>query len=41
MSAFVDAGAAFGPGDAAGQYAKMDLSDLRYATGLAVSWNSL
>lgn len=40
MSAFVDAGAAFGPGDATGQYAQMDLADLRYATGLAVSWNS-
>jgi outer membrane protein insertion porin family len=40
MSVFVDGGAAFGPGDVNGQYAKVDLVDLRYSTGLAVSWNS-
>jgi outer membrane protein insertion porin family len=40
LSLFVDAGAAFGPGDVNGQYAKFNVSDLRYSTGLGVSWVS-
>jgi outer membrane protein insertion porin family len=40
MSAFLDAGSVFGPGDVNGLYSKMSLGDLRYSTGLAVSWAS-
>lgn len=40
LSVFLDAGAVFGPGDASGAYSKMSLGDLRYSTGLAVSWAS-
>ena len=34
MSAFVDSGQVWGKGD------KMSLSDIRFSTGLSVSWNS-
>lgn len=40
MSVFLDAGSVFGDGDIGGQYSKMSFSDMRYSTGLAVSWQS-
>jgi len=40
MSLFLDAGSVFGEGDIGGQYSKMSFSDMRYSTGLAVSWQS-
>lgn len=40
MSAFMDAGATFGPGDISGRYDKFNVSDLRYSAGVAVSWLS-
>ncbi len=40
MSAFVDGGAAFGPYDDQGRYAKFAFGDLRYSAGLAVLWVS-
>ncbi len=40
MSAFVDAGASFGPGDKDGRYGSFAFGDLRYSTGLAVLWVS-
>ncbi|MCA1978906.1 MAG: outer membrane protein assembly factor BamA [Thiobacillus sp.] len=40
MSAFVDAGAAFGPYDNLGRYEKFAFGDLRYSAGLAVLWVS-
>ena len=40
MSAFVDAGAAFGPFDANGQYQNFAFGDLRYSAGVAVLWVS-
>lgn len=40
MSAFVDAGATFGPFDNFGRYEKFALGDLRYSAGLAVLWVS-
>jgi outer membrane protein insertion porin family len=40
MSLFFDAGSVFGDGDIGGQYSKMSLGDMRYSTGLAVSWQS-
>jgi outer membrane protein insertion porin family len=40
MSAFVDAGAAFGPDDADGLYEKFAFGDLRYSAGVAVLWVS-
>jgi len=40
MSLFLDAGSVFGDGDVAGEYSRMSLGDLRYSTGLAVSWQS-
>ncbi len=40
MSAFVDTGATWGPGDIDNRYGSFNLSDLRFSTGLAVSWFS-
>jgi outer membrane protein insertion porin family len=40
MSAFVDAGAAFGPGDANNLYQEFAFDDLRYSAGLALLWVS-
>jgi outer membrane protein insertion porin family len=40
MSAFIDAGAAFGPRDADGLYEKFAFDDLRYSAGVAVLWVS-
>ncbi len=40
MSVFADAGSVWGPSDMNGQYSKFSLSDLRYSTGLAVTWVS-
>ncbi len=40
MSAFVDAGAAFGPYDANNQYKSFAFGDLRYSAGVAVLWVS-
>ncbi len=40
LSAFLDAGSVFGPGDVNSMYSKMGFGDLRYSTGLAVSWAS-
>ncbi|NDP47687.1 MAG: outer membrane protein assembly factor BamA [Sulfuriferula multivorans] len=40
MSAFVDAGAAFGPNDNNGLYTKFAFGDLRYSAGVAVLWVS-
>ncbi|MHB8165445.1 MAG: outer membrane protein assembly factor BamA, partial [Sulfuricella sp.] len=40
MSLFFDGGSVFGNGDINGQYSKMSFSDMRYSTGLAVSWQS-
>ena len=40
MSAFVDAGAAFGPNDSNGLYEKFAFGDLRYSAGVAVLWVS-
>ena len=40
MSLFLDGGAAWGPGDVEGRYDKLRAADLRYSTGLAVSWYS-
>ncbi len=40
LSAFVDAGAVWGPQDNLGRYAEFNLDDLRYAGGMAVTWYS-
>jgi outer membrane protein insertion porin family len=40
MSAFVDAGATFGPSDAQGRFESFAFDDLRYSAGLAVLWVS-
>jgi outer membrane protein insertion porin family len=40
LSAFIDAGSVFGPGDKDGKYAQFSLADLRASTGLAVTWLS-
>lgn len=40
MSAFVDAGATFGPFDDQGRYEKFAFGDLRYSAGIAVLWVS-
>lgn len=40
MSAFVDAGAAFGPNDAQGLYSEFEADDLRYSAGVALLWVS-
>jgi outer membrane protein insertion porin family len=40
MSAFVDAGATFGPNDKDGLYKTFDFGDLRYSAGVAVLWVS-
>ncbi|HJX58553.1 MAG TPA: outer membrane protein assembly factor BamA, partial [Thiobacillus sp.] len=40
MSAFVDAGASFGPYDNDGLYEKFAFGDLRYSAGVAVLWVS-
>ncbi|MHB1092059.1 outer membrane protein assembly factor BamA [Thiobacillus sp.] len=40
MSAFVDAGAAFGPDDKDGLYKTFAFGDLRYSAGIAVLWVS-
>ncbi len=40
MSAFVDAGATFGPFDEQNQYEKFAFGDLRYSAGVAVLWVS-
>ncbi|MDZ7596676.1 MAG: outer membrane protein assembly factor BamA [Thiobacillus sp.] len=40
MSAFIDAGAAFGPRDENGLYEKFAFGDLRYSAGVAILWVS-
>ncbi|WP_018077536.1 outer membrane protein assembly factor BamA [Thiobacillus denitrificans] len=40
MSAFVDAGATFGPNDHQGRYKDFAFDDLRYSAGIAVLWVS-
>ena len=40
MSAFIDAGAAFGPRDDNGLYEKFAFDDLRYSAGVAILWVS-
>ncbi|PKO72953.1 MAG: outer membrane protein assembly factor BamA, partial [Betaproteobacteria bacterium HGW-Betaproteobacteria-17] len=40
MSAFIDAGAAFGPRDDNGLYEKFAFGDLRYSAGVAILWVS-
>lgn len=40
MSLFLDAGSVFGDGDVEGKYSKISFGDMRYSTGLAVSWQS-
>jgi outer membrane protein insertion porin family len=40
VSLFLDGGSVFGDGDTAGQYSKISFADMRYSTGLAVSWQS-
>jgi outer membrane protein insertion porin family len=40
MSVFVDSGAVWGPNDIYGRYNQFSLSDLRYSTGMAVTWIS-
>jgi outer membrane protein insertion porin family len=40
MSAFIDAGATFGPNDKDGLYKTFDFGDLRYSAGVAVLWVS-
>jgi outer membrane protein insertion porin family len=40
MSAFIDAGAAFGPRDHEGLYENFAFGDLRYSAGVAVLWVS-
>jgi outer membrane protein insertion porin family len=40
LSLFLDAGSVFGDGDTDGKYSKISFADMRYSTGLAVSWQS-
>lgn len=40
MSAFIDAGATFGPYDDQGLYEKLAFGDLRYSAGVAILWVS-
>ena len=40
MSAFVDAGSTWGPDDYLGRYSSFNFKDLRYSTGIALSWIS-
>jgi outer membrane protein insertion porin family len=40
MSAFIDGGAAFGPGGFLNQYADFAFEDLRFSAGIAVLWVS-
>jgi outer membrane protein insertion porin family len=40
LSAFVDAGGVWGPGDYKGRYKTISLSELRYSGGIAVTWYS-
>ncbi|MCE1242789.1 outer membrane protein assembly factor BamA [Oryzomicrobium sp.] len=40
LSWFADAGQVYGSGDDYGRYEKFAVSDLRYSTGLALSWSS-
>ncbi|MHB1214803.1 MAG: outer membrane protein assembly factor BamA [Thiobacillus sp.] len=40
MSAFIDAGATFGPYDDKGLYEKLAFGDLRYSAGVAILWVS-
>lgn len=40
MSVFLDAGAAFGPDDYLGRYSSFTYSDLRYSTGIGITWFS-
>jgi outer membrane protein insertion porin family len=40
LSAFVDTGAVWGPYDDKGRYKDISLDELRYSTGLAVTWYS-
>ncbi len=40
LSAFIDAGGVWGPGDYKGRYEKISLSELRYSGGVAVTWYS-
>lgn len=40
LSWFADAGQVYGSGDDYGRYEKFSVSDLRYSTGLALSWSS-
>lgn len=40
MSVFADAGSTWGPDDYQGRYANFNFKDLRYSTGVALSWIS-
>lgn len=40
LSVFMDAGAAFGPDDYLGRYSSFSVSDMRYSTGVGVTWYS-
>lgn len=40
LSAFLDAGAVFGPNDFLGRSATFNFSDFRYSAGVGVAWNS-
>jgi len=40
MSVFVDAGSTWGPDDYLGRYSSFNFKDLRYSTGVALSWIS-
>lgn len=40
MSAFVDAGGVWGPGDYLGRFVDFDMQDMRYSAGLGVAWLS-
>jgi outer membrane protein insertion porin family len=40
LSAFIDTGGVWGPGDYKGRYEKISLNELRYSGGVAVTWYS-
>lgn len=40
LSVFIDAGSVWGPGDYLGRYNTPSLSELRYASGVAITWYS-
>jgi len=40
MSVFADAGSTWGPDDYLGRYSSFNFKDLRYSTGIALSWIS-